>query len=251
MSVLKPKKPRKRAVVSVKEADGTWRELKTDPPPSDDPDVVALWDTPIGDLRKIVEDEKHPLHDKAVFVTERAFSPLTEALQEWFTSQDQLAASVVKPLEGLVKPIEALAPKLDSLVPKVDTSWISRLVPEYAAWRNLRRWTPQAEPIEAFVIDSIDFDSATPPEAPLSEVASAAGDAAVVVLQELLAVQREQLSQARTDAASADEALALARTSLTVDKSSRAAAWWAFGAAILAAAISVFGILVTLATAAP
>lgn len=246
MSESKPNKRRDRAVVKVKDADGTWRELDTEPPPSDDPEIVALWDMPVGDLTKIVDDPEHPLHEKALVVTNHAFAPLTDALQEWFSSQEALAASILKPITDLVPKVDSLVPHIDSLVPAIDTSWISELVPKYPAWQELRRSLPRPDRAEPLVVDAIDFDSETPPDASLGEVASAAGDAAVVVLQQLLAVQREQLEQARADAATSGDALVVARESLEAAKGSRTAGWWAAGAAIAAALVAAAGIVVTI-----
>lgn len=231
----KPRKRRTPAVVKVKDPDGTWRELKSDRPPSDDPEINDLWEMPFGELQKILDDPEHPLREKALVVTTQALAPLQTAVQEWFGSQSAIIDSLVKPLESLVKPIE-------SLVPKIDTSWISGILPDYPAWQDLRRSLPQSDRAEPFVIDSIDFDSTTPPDAPLREVAAAADDAAVVVLQDLLAVQREQLAQAKADAASNDEALAVAR-------GSRTAGWWGVAAALLAAVIGVISIIVTIMVA--
>jgi hypothetical protein len=237
-----PKKRRKPPAVKVKGPDGKWRELETGPPPSDDPEIVELWEMPVGELQKILDDPEHPLREKALVVTNHAFAPLQEALQELSRTHSEILESIVKPIESIGKPMESIGKPIESLLTTADQSWISEILPAYPVWQELRRSRPQPE--KPFIVDSIDFDSVTPPDAPLREVASAVGDAAVALLQELVTLQREY---ARADASSSGEALAVARESLKVARGGRTASWWAAGAAIFAGLVGIATILVTIA----
>jgi len=221
-------KPSRKPVIRVRNSDGSWRELSSDRSPSDDPEINQLWDLPVSDLELILDDPDHPLYEKAVAVTAQAFAPLQAAVQEL--------------LESSGSPLLDLEDSLRPLLPNINTSWISDLVSEYPVWQKFRRSLPEPARTDPFVIDSIDFDSVTPPDVSLRKVASAADDAAVVVLEELLVVQREQLAQARADAKANKDALDVAR-------GSRTAGWWAAGAAILAAVIGIVGIVVTVVNA--
>jgi hypothetical protein len=231
MSEPKPKKRRNRSVLGAKGSDGTWRELKPERPMSEDPEINFLWDLPIGELDAILQDAKHPLNEKAIAVTAQAFAPLQEAVKEWFKPGGAIA--------------ESLEP-LKTVLPNVTKSWVSDVVLEYPAWQTFRRSLPDAARQEPLVVDDIDFDSETPPDATLGEIADAADDAAVIVLRELLevtqeqlGVTRDQLTQARADASSNAEAL-------TIAKGSKRAGWWAAYAALAAAFIALVGVIVTL-----
>jgi hypothetical protein len=221
----KPSRPKGRTGVRVRDADGSWRELKSEHSPSDDPEINKLWDLPISDLDKILENPKHPLNEKAIAVTAQAFAPLQSAVHELVLGQSSSW--------------KRIGESLRANTPNIASSWVSDLVLEYPEWQRFRKSLPEPGNSEPFVVDSIDFDSASPPAASLREVAQAADDAAVVVLKDLLAGQRAQLQQARSDAEANSDALAVAR-------GSRTAGWWAAGAAIAASLIALAGIIVTI-----
>lgn len=211
--------------IRVKGRDGTWRELEAaDRPMSDDPEVNQLWELPIEELDAIVADENHPLHEKAVAVSAQVFAPLGSALSEWAKTNVSFDTSMMK--------------ALSSHLPNIDRSWISDAVLEFPQWRAFRESLPERQPDQPLVIHSIDFDSETPPAATVAQVRSAVDDMAIGIFEELLAVQREQLAQAKLDAAEDDKARDIAR-------SAKAAAWWAAWAAIAAVLASVGGIVTT------
>jgi hypothetical protein len=253
MNKPKPEKRRDRAAVKVKNPDGTWRELTSGRRPSEDPEINVLWELPITDLEKILDDPEHPQHEKALAVTAQAFAPLQEAVQELIKSPvfDALAEEV----KSIVEPFGSISESVLPLLPNIDTSWIGDLVLDSPAWQEIRRSLPAPTRIEPLVANAIDFDSPTPPDASLAEVATAS-DVIADRLDILIGQGTTRVEQGDAAAASSLEALEVARKSLTVAEESRDAArgsrtagWAAAIAAIGATIVGIIGIIVTIANA--
>ncbi|GAB6858222.1 hypothetical protein [Microbacterium xylanilyticum] len=227
--------------------NGEWVVLESSRPKSDDPEIEQLLDMGLEGLNAIVDDQAHPLHDKAVVVAAQAFAPLTDVVANWSSSA---AESIAGALAGL------------ALTPGIDKSWVTDLVVDYPNWKAFRDSLP--EPTEHLVIDGIDFDSAEAPDLTAEELAAKLPGITIELLNALLSRADEQLTAQHAQMATMRDQLQTLRdqlqsqrdhtkaasqsdqAALTVSKSAKRGSWWAAWAAIAGALIAAAALIVTI-----
>ncbi|AVT39627.1 hypothetical protein [Plantactinospora sp. BB1] len=234
-------------------ADGEWHQIAAEPKRTGDPELDAIWAMSLDEVERIIEDESHPLHEKAKQVSAEVGRPIAEAL-----------ADILRPVTESIMPridtswmVKGLAPRFGSmsLFPAVDTSsWLARLAPEVPKFElpgHLARHSTTAADIESPPAQPtreqhwIDFDAIEPPVASLAEIHEAAEARAHELRSKQIEILTDLLRESRASAESGQEALDISKQSLAATKSSKRAGWIAAWAAIIAALISVAGILVT------
>lgn len=227
--------------------NGEWVMLESSRPKSDDPEIEQLWDMGLEELNTIVDDQAHPLHDKAVVVAAQALAPLTDAVAKWSSTA---AESIAGALAGL------------ALTPGIDKSWVTDLVVDYPNWKAFRDSLP--EPTEHLVIDGIDFDSAEAPDLTAEELAAKLPAITIELLNALLSRADEQLTAQHAQMTTMRDQLQTLRdqlqsqrdhtkatsqsdqAALSVSKSAKKGSWWAAWAAIAGAVIAVAALIVTI-----
>lgn len=208
-----------------------------------DPELDALWSMPFGELRKISEDESHPLHEKARQVAAEAAEPVKEALA---AIMDQMNESVRPIAESLVRGFAA--------TPGFSHPNIMEAIRQI---RGPEESTRSESPFPVGrTVEWDDFDGAGD-EITMAAVERVNEEHAVQLRQvgllgELL--DETRAAKAETRAANAEtraanaasaESLLISQKALNVARSSLKAGWWAAWGAIAAAVISAVGIWVT------
>jgi hypothetical protein len=232
--------PTEPGSIQYRGADGEWHEIAVEPKRTGDPELDAIWEMSFGELQKLLEDESHPLHEKAKQVSAEIMKPVAEAFGD-----------IMKPLrESLAKSFDTSA-----LFPALDTSsWSAKLVPELPkievsegleAQRTAPARIKPPPPLTTPAQHWVDFDAIEPPNASLAEIQEAAEARAHELRSKQIEVLTDLLMETRASAESGKEALDVSKQSLEATRSSRRAGWIAAWAAIVAAVISVAGILVT------
>ncbi|PSK67620.1 hypothetical protein B0E53_00430 [Micromonospora sp. MH33] len=241
--------PTEPGSIQYRGADGEWHEITVEPKRTGDPELDAIWEMSLEELEKLVEDESHPLHEKAKQVSAEIMKPIAEAFGD-----------IMKPLrESLGKSIgtSGLALKFDSkaLFPALDaSSWSAKLVPELPKAEvseglgDQRAASARMKPPPALTTPAqhwVDFEAIEPPNASLAEIQEAAEARAHELRSKQIEVLTALLVETRAGAESDKEALDISKQALKATKSSKRAGWIAAWAAIAAAVISIAGILVT------
>lgn len=225
-----PKKIRYRV------GDGEWHELDVKRKQTGDPELDALWAMPYGELRKIVEDESHPLNAKAKVVAREAAEPVREALDAVFNQMNETVRPMV---ESVLKNIPVMPH-----FPKLDLGGGFRPFGEQVGHPGALTERVPALPL--------DLEAPLAERNDLSDVAEEMTMAAIERANEESALQLRQvgilgdlLDETRANSASSEASLKLSREAFKVAKGSRTAGWWAAGAAIAAALVAGAGIWVT------
>jgi hypothetical protein len=235
-------------------SDGEWHEIEVEPKNTGDPELDQLWSMSIDEMEAILEDESHPLHEKAKEVTAEAIKPIVDASND-----------VAKMLKSIALPkfstptLQTL--DLKKLFPLDSTSWISKL----ALAPEIPKFTLSDKIVKPFASDSaislpmqqqpeqhqIDFDSIQSPVASIAEIHKAADSRAHEMREEQIRILTEMLNETHASSESAKEALNVSKESLEATKrsvkeakGSRIAAWTAaiLGLASLLATI-ILGVL--------
>lgn len=246
--------PNESASIQYRGADGEWHELDVEPKQTGDPELDAIWAMSFDELQGILEDESHPLHEKAKQVSREITQPIVDA-----------ASEIMRPItQSLVNSLDtsaitkALAPKIDmkGLFPALDTSWFAKLLPDMPKFELSADLTKQfAAPANVAPLSRstiaipdqrwIDLDTVEPPDASLTEIQEAAEARAHEMRSRQIELLSEMLAETRASAASGKEALEVSKQALDATKSSKRAGWIAAWAAIGAAVIGIAGIIVT------
>lgn len=206
----------RRTRIYAKSKDGELREISGRRQKSDDPEIEALWEMPVGEVEAIANDESHPLHAKAKTVIDESLRPIRAAIE-----------SVMPDTSALNEQLQAAIKKF--WVPPLETSWLSsaiRNVPTVSSADDVVRASrpPLPPPV-------IDFESVEPPNATVEEFALAAEEKAQEIRLQQVELLSNLVQQARDDS--------------EVAKGARRAAWWAVAGSFLAVVVTVAGIVVT------
>ena len=220
--------------------NGVWVPLESARPTSDDSEIEQLWEMGLEELNAIVEDETHPLHDKAVVVAAQAFAPITDAVAKW-------SASAAESISGAISELGS--------TPGINKSWVTDLVIDSPYWMAFRDSLP--EPTNELVIEGIDLDSADAPDITVEEFAAKAPSVGAGLLTALLdnsdaqlKEQRDQNVTLRAQLEAQQEHMSTSTTAsdeaLKVAKSAKRGSWLAAWAAIAGALIALGALGATL-----
>jgi hypothetical protein len=240
---LGPKhEPKGRGSIQVRGTDGEWHELEVERKQTGDPELDAIWAMSFRELQRILEDESHPLHEKAKQVSNEITRPITDAVM---TSID--TAGIMKDVISKIG-VKGWFP--------LETSWFAKLlpdVPEPGLSTSLTKqlaetvtFTPPPSALTLPAHRSIDLDTPEPPDASLVEIKEAAELRAHEMRGRQVELLSEMLAETRESAGSGKEALEVSRQALAATKSSKRAGWIAAWAAIVAAVIGGGGIVITI-----
>lgn len=240
-------KPKGSRSIRVRGADGEWHELQVERRQTGDPELDAIWAMSFGELQRILEDESHPLYEKAKQVSQEITRPVVEAAKELMRPiTDSMTAGIKK---SVVSQFGA-----KGWSPAAQTSWFTKLLPDVPnpeLSTNLTKQyseavahTPAPSALGIPARRSIDLDTLEPPDASLAEIREAAEVRAHEMRSWQIELLSEMLAETRVSADSGKEALDVSRQALEATKSSKRAGWFAAWAAILAAVIGVGGIVV-------
>ncbi len=194
-----------------------------------DPELDALWSMPFGELRKISEDESHPLHEKARQVAAEAAEPVKEAL-----------AAIVDQMNESVRPIAESLVRGFAATPGFSHPNIMEAIRQI---RGPEESTRSESPFPVGrTVEWDDFDGAGD-EITMAAVERVNEEHAVQLRQ--VGLLGELLDETRAANAASAESLLISQKALNVARGSRKAGWWAAWGAIAAAVISAVGIWVT------
>jgi len=260
----------------VRGTNGEWTRLTSSRVPSVDPEIEHLWELPIGELEKILENPDHPLHEKATVVNAQAFAPISAAIEEWFArdfyqgsfteAARKLASGGISPYAGALAKATAeasrsveggltgsIAQAAMRLALNADRSWVSDEVLQYPGWHEVRESLPERQSSDP---DAMEDDSpgdetrpmraAVAPSAATSEdIAGVAEDAAEIFRADLLKllgkqlhIQNKQLKMQSDQLKEAQEAAVTSTSALDVAKKTKTASYYA---AVGGVAAALFG----------
>jgi hypothetical protein len=229
--------------IQYRDAHGDWHEISAEPKRTGDEELDAIWSMSFGDLERILEDESHPLHEKARRVAADIAQPLVDAAREIMRPITESIAESIG-VRGIVK----------TLLPVLDTSWFAKLMPELPRREFpaiISRQFAESASLAAPQLRGpeqrwIDLDSVEPPKASLTEIREAVEVRAHELRSRQIEILSELLMEARVSAESGKEALYVSKQALDATKSSKRAGWIAAWAALGAAVVGMAGIIVTI-----
>ncbi|WP_166353502.1 hypothetical protein [Phytoactinopolyspora limicola] len=234
-------------------SDGEWHDIEVEPKKTGDPELDAIWSMSFHELERILEDEAHPLHEKAKQVSAEAAGPIVDAANDIFRP---LTESFAKGLD-MSKIAASLAPKLDmqALFPALNaSSWFAKLVPDLPKYElpeglaeqlfQNSRLAPLPAP-EPPVHRLINFEAVEPPDASLTEIKEAADARAHEMRGRQIEILSNLLMEARASTESGKEALDLSRQALEATRESVSEARGSKIAAWTAAAVGAIGLVAT------
>ena len=245
--------PNDSRAIQYRDVDGEWHELDVEPKRTGDPELDVLWAMSFDEIMQILDDESHPLHEKAKQVSREITKPMVDAAHQ---ALRPITESIAKSFDAS-RMAHTVIPKLDikGLFPALDTSsWFAKLVPDlpkFELFTNLTMRpadTPSfARPLALVVPDErrIDFDTVEPPDASMAEIREAAEVRAHEMRSRQIEVLSDLLMETRTSAESGKKALDLSKQALEATMSSKSAGWFAGWAAVGAGLIGLVGIVVT------
>lgn len=234
--------------------DGEWHLIPVEPKRTGDPELDAIWEMSFKELEQILKDESHPLHEKAKQVSSEITKPVADALADTLRELKVSFSTTIDtlgPWKALTVDRKALLPALNS------SSWFARLpleLPKSALAGLVGEQNAAAAVIErpdaltTMGQGWIDLDAIEPPDASAAEIQEAAEARAREIRK--IEILNALLDETQAAAESGKEALELSRDSLREAKSAKRAGWIAVWVAIIAALISVGGIVAAVLLAA-
>ena len=68
--------------IQYRDVDGEWHELDVEPKRTGDPELDVLWAMSFDEIMQILDDESHPLHEKAKQVSREITKPMVDAAHQ-------------------------------------------------------------------------------------------------------------------------------------------------------------------------
>lgn len=237
--------------IRYKGADGKWHELKARKKNTGDPELDEIWAMSFEDFNHILEDESHPLHEKAKQVSAEMMEPFRQFARQAvkpFSDSFREALKVTRPDSSLLKV------DTRSFFPHLDTSsWTAKLLPDRSegppsqSLPNRLNPNPTTSPLRADSVSrSIDFDAPDPPDASPAEIQEAAEEHANELRNRQIEILTALLSETQSYATSGKDALEISKEALKATKDSVNHARGSKHAAWVAAAAAAAGIVVAI-----